>query len=349
MVRASATEVASARLNKVLFALDFVLRLAFFAVAPPVIVLLTALFPMGGAIVNVGLGIVFFLFAEALRERAHQKGLLASFVRSQLRFDEYYRTHPPKPFLFYVFYPLLFPYWLIVSHARREFWLFKGYTIVSLVILLVTTGVQYVRYWPPELGLAAFAPVLGITLALEALVVLSLLMPISTTVIKYHLGGQRALLYVLLFVATASTGYEIAKLSSKRDPIVSVATRMRVQQRTDVAKDRAKKAQRAALATALPLVLAGRSRIVEGDGKVEGEPLDRAHEALHAFYKEDEAFAFDLWAAPRKSPQVLVLYVESYRGKPAVWLAVDAKGHEIRDPKKLPRGALDQMKQAAEN
>jgi hypothetical protein len=335
--------------KKVLFALDFVLRLAFFAVAPPLIVLLTALFPMGGAIVNVGLALVFFLFAEALRERAPKKGPLAAFVRSQLRFDEYYRTHPPKPFLFYVFYPLLFPYWLIVAKARREFWLYKGYTIPSVLILLVTTLIQYIRFWPPDLGLASFAPVLGITLGLEALVVLSLLMPISTTVIRYHLGGHRALLYVLLFVATASTGYEIAKLASKRDPIVSIATRFRVQQRTDIAKDKAKKAQRTALTTALPLVLAGRSRIVEGDGKVEGEPLERAHEALRAFYKEDEAFAFDLWAAPRKSPQVLVLYVESYRGKPAVWLAMDAKGHEIRDPKKLPKGAMDQMKRAAEN
>ncbi len=336
-------------MKKILFALDFLLRLAFFAVAPPLIVLLTVLFPMGGAIVNVGLALVFFLFAEALRRRAPKTGILASFVRLQLRFDDYYREHPPKPFLFYVFYPLLFPYWLIVAKARREFWLFKGYTIVSMAILLVTTVVQYIRFWPPELGLASFAPVLGITLGLEALVVLSLLMPISTTVIKYHLGGHRALLFVLLFVSTASTAFEIAKLANRRDPIVSVATRFRVQQRTDIAKDKAKKTQRTALATALPLVLAGKSKIVEGDGKVEGEPLDRAHEALHVFYKEDEAFAFDLWAAPRKSPQVLVLYVESYRGKPAVWLAVDAKGHEIRDPKKLPKGALDQMKHAADN
>ena len=336
-------------MKKVLFALDFLLRLAFFAVAPPLIVLLTALFPVGGAIVNVGLALVFFLFAEALRARAPKTGLLAAFVRAQLRFDDYYRQHPPKPFIFYVCYPLLFPYWLIVSQARREFWLFKGYTLLSVAILLVTTGISYFRFWPPDLGLQSFAPVFGLTLLLEALVVLALLMPITTTVISYHLGKRRVLLFILLFVGMGSTGYEIAKLSLKRDPIVSVATRFRVQQRTDIAKDRAKKAQRTALTTALPLVLAGKSKIVEGDGKVEGEPLDRAHEALNAFYKEDEAFAFDLWAAPRKSPQVLVLYVESYRGRPAIWLAVDAKGHEIRDPRKLPKGALDQMKHAAEN
>jgi hypothetical protein len=335
--------------KKVLFALDFVLRLAFFAVAPPLIVLLTALFPMGGAIINIALGLFFFLFAEALREHASKTGLLAGFVRAQLRFDEYYREHPPKPFLFYVFYPLLFPYWLIVKKARREFWMFKGYTLLSVAILVITTAIQYVRYWPPDLGLQSFAPIFGLTLLLEALVVLALLMPISTTVITYHLGKRRALLFVLLFVGMASTGYEIAKLALKRDPIVSVATRFRVQQRTDTAKDKAKKAQRAALLTALPLVLAGKSKIIEGDGKVEGEPLDRAHDALLAFYKEDEAFAFDLWAAPRKSPQVLVLYVESYRGRPAVWLAVDAKGKEIRDQRRLPRGALDQMKHAADN
>ena len=304
---------------------------------------------MGGAIVNVGLALAFFLFAEALRARAPKTGIFATFVRGQLRFDDYYRENPPKPFLFYVFYPLLFPYWLIVGKARREFILFKGYTILSFAILIVTTVIQYIRFWPPDLGLKSFAPIFALTLGLETLVVLALLMPITTTVIGYHLQKRRALLFVLLAVGVTSTGVEIARLVRKRDPIVSMSTRFRLQSRTDTSKSKAQKAQHAALATALPLVMAGRSKIVEGDGKVEGEPLDRAHDALHAFYKDDEAFAFDLWASPRKNPQALVLYVESYRGRPAIWMAVDAKGREIRDMRKLPRGALDSMKHAADN
>jgi hypothetical protein len=332
-----------------LVVLDFILRLVFFAVAPPLIVFLTAIFPVGGAIVNIGLALAFFLFAEALRARAQKTGILATFIQNQLRFDEYYRQHPPKPFLYYVFYPLLFPYWLIVASARREFWLFKGYTLLSVGVLLASTIVQYIRFWPPELGAREFAPIVGISLVLEALVVLALLMPLATTVITYHLNKRRALLFVLLGVGIMSTAFEVTRLMLKRDPIVSIATRVRLQRRTEAAKDKARKAQHAALAAAMPLVVAGKSKIVEGDGKVEGEPLDRAHEALRVFYKEDEAFAFDLWASPRKKPTVLVLYFESYRGKPAVWLAIDAKGQEIRDPKKLPKGALDSMKRATDD
>ena len=329
-------------------ALDFTLRLAFFAVAPPLIVLLTALFPMGGAIVNVGLALVFFLFAEAVRGRASRGGRFSAFLQLQLRFDAYYRETPPKPFVYYLFYPFLFPYWLSVKAARREFWMFKGYTLLSIAVLLVTTTVQYVRYWPPELGLRDYAPIVGVTLLLEAFVVLSLLMPISTTVITYHIQKRRILLLALLVVGVGSTSWEIVKLVVRRDPIVSVATRYRLQRRTDLAKDKAKKAQHAALVAALPLVVAGKSKLVEGDGKVEGEPLDRAHDALHAFYKSDEAFAFDLWASPRKNPSILVLYVESYRGRPAIWLAVDAKGHDVREVKKLPKGALESMKRASD-
>ena len=89
---------------------DFALRLAFFAVAPRVIVVAAALFPVTGALVTIGLALVVFLGGEALRALCTRWPMLARLLRGQLAFEAYYRDHPPRAFLYYVFYPLFFPY-----------------------------------------------------------------------------------------------------------------------------------------------------------------------------------------------------------------------------------------------
>ena len=90
-----------------------------------------------------------------------------------------------------------------------------------------------------------------------------------------------------------------------------------------------------------------KTRHVEADGKVVGKPLDDARAALEKFYKHDEAFAFDLWASPRNHPSVLVLYAQSRRKRPALWVALK-DGAELRDPKLLPKGAFVAMRVAAD-
>lgn len=87
---------------------------------------------------------------------------------------------------------------------------------------------------------------------------------------------------------------------------------------------------------------------IEGDGKVEGEPLDAAREALERFYKPDESFAFDLWASPRKKPELLVIYFEARRRRAPIWAARRRDGTEITDPKELPKGAFAAMRHATE-
>jgi len=87
---------------------------------------------------------------------------------------------------------------------------------------------------------------------------------------------------------------------------------------------------------------------LEGDGKVEGQPLAAARAVLEPFYKHDEAYAFDLWAAPRKHPRILVLYFEARRRKPPIWVAIGGDGSEIRDRAGLPAGALHEMRKAAD-
>lgn len=131
--------------------LDFLMRLAFFATAPFALVGVASVFPVTGALVQIGVGLLAFFAGEALRRVASRSRLLGFALSSQLAFEAHYRAHRPRPFLYYVFYPRLFPYWLTVASARREFLLFKGYTLLSFALLLVSLGAQYLQSFPPDL------------------------------------------------------------------------------------------------------------------------------------------------------------------------------------------------------
>jgi hypothetical protein len=173
-------------------------------------------------------------------------------------------------------------------------------------------------------------------------------MPIATTIISLHQSFRRKRLLALLLVALTSTAWALARVLHRRDPIVSYATRERVLLRTKSDPRIARAAQLDALRAgwrhwrALP-------EAVEGDGKVQGEVLDAAHEALEKFYKHDEAFAFDLWASPERDPQMLVLYFEARRKRAPIWLGLTKSDDEVRDPDKLPRGAFSAMLRATRN
>jgi hypothetical protein len=327
---------------------DFFLRLAFFALAPLGIVRAASLFPMTGALFNVGLALLVFLARETVQVRITQWPWLRWIIGRELQLEAHYRAFPPRPFLYYVFYPLLFPYWLVHAGARREFLLFKGYTLTSILVLLASVIVQYFVYWQPELGLRAYLPVVAITLGIELVFVLALLMPIATTIIALHQSLRRGRLLVLLVVGLLSTSWSLMRVLHRRDPIVSYATRERVLLRT-------KSNPRIARGAELDALRAGWRHwralpdAVEGDGKVEGEVLDAAHEALEKFYKHDEAFAFDLWASPQREPQMLVLYFEARRQRAPIWLGLTRAGEEVREPDKLPKGAFLAMLRATKN
>jgi hypothetical protein len=324
---------------------DFVVRLAFFALAPRIIVVAAALFPVTGALVTIGLALAVFMGGEALRGFLTRSAFVARLLKEQLAFEAYYRAHPPRPFLYYVFYPLLFPYWLWVRSARAEFWLYKGYTLVTAAVLLAGAVWQYFTLWRPELDFASFLRILGLQLGVETLLVAMLLMPLATSVV--HLHGQRARLRLatLLLMALASSATAVYSLARRRDPLVSFATRERVGLRTRADAE----ASHAALLKALRAawkVLPQERDDVEQDGKVGGEVLAAAHRELASFYKPDEAFAFDLWLSRTKRHKLLVVYFEARRGRPPIFLALDRNGCETSDPSELPDGALLAMKQA---
>ena len=324
---------------------DFVARLAFFATAPFALVLIAALFPVTGALVQVGLALAVFFAGAAARGWAKKSKLARLLLGNMLRFEDYYRTHRPRPFLYYVLYPLLFPYWLFVRDARREFLLFKGYTLVSFTLLVVSLARDYRTSCPPELDVRAFLPIAGGTLLAEAVVVLSLLMPIATSVVHFHAAHAPKRLATLLLVGAVSVGVAVYRLERPRDPVVSYATRMRLRLREaakpKLARDYATRALRAAW-----LALPQNRRDVDSDGKVLGAPLEAAHTALAGFYKHDEAEAFDLWYQRSKKGAVLVVYFEARDKRPPIWLAMDGALSATHDPVKLPQGAFRAMKLA---
>ena len=325
---------------------DFVTRLAFFAVAPRLVVLMAALYPVSGAVIQIGLALVVFVAAEAARQLAERSKLAKMVLSSQLAFEAYYREHPPRPFLYYVFYPLLAPYWLTQREARREFLLFKGYTLGSFAILVVSLGVQYVRFFPPELTLHDFLPIAAKTFAVETVVVLLFLMPIFTSVVHYHSNHAPRRLAAILIAGVLSSGFAIERLERARNPVVSLATRDRVRLRTKANGRSAQKVQSSALAAAWKALPKERDD-VNSDGKVELLPLDAARTALLGFYKSDETFAFNLWREKKGKAQTLVLYFEARQKNPPIWLAIDDKG-VFHDSKRLPRGAFPAMRTAAD-
>jgi hypothetical protein len=325
---------------------DFVSRVAYFALAPYGIVFCAALFPVAGALISVAVALGVFVAGETVRRWADASWLVRQALGRELSFEAFYRARPPRTFAYYVFYPLLFPYWLINRDARREFWLFKGYTAFSAVILLATVAYQYFAYWQPGLTALDYLPIVGLTLGIETLLVLAFLMPLATTVVHFHQSGRRRRLLALLLIGLASSGAALYRIGHRRDPFVSYATRTRVRLRTQRAPKAAHDAQLTAARAAMA-ALAAQPRAVEGDGKVEGAPLEKARQSLQRFYKPDEAYAFDLWASPRKDPKLMVLYFEARSGHAALWVAVRRQGAELTDPKQLPTGAFAAMRRAA--
>jgi hypothetical protein len=326
---------------------DFLARAVFFAAAPWLIVPMMAFFPVYGALYGVFAMLVVFAFGEAVSSRARGSLVLRWVLRRELRAQAFYAEHNPKPFAYYVFYPLLFPYWLTNRQARQEFWLFKGYTLVSFGVMLASTYHQYRTNWQPVLTLDDYLPIIGLTLGVETVLVLSLLMPMATTIITLEKGRKRWRLAVLLLLSAVSTTVLLVGISRKRDPIVSFATRERVRLRTRRDIKRSHEVRLEAARAAMRNLLIDQSQF-EGDGKVLGEPLETTRVALEHFYKRDETFVFDLWASPRKKPRVLVLYVEKTKRGAPLWTAVNWKGEEIKEPDKLPKGAFRAMRLAAD-
>lgn len=329
-------------------AAEYALRLVFFAAVPFGIVILASLVPMTAALVNIVLALGAFFFGEVLRRHAQRRGWLGKILRRQLAFEEYYRERPPKPFAYYVFYPLLFPYWLAVPEARREFWLFKGYTVVTFALAAVSGVYRYFAIYQPEIGFKFFLFTFGIGLAIEALAVITFLMPIATTVVALHKKAQHGRLVVLLVVALVSAAGAVTVLARRHRTFPSLETRERVNKRTRARLKQAEATADDALRAAWKARrVSGYER--ESDGTMDGAPLVVARAHLERFYRPDEAAAFELWTTAKndKSP-IMVLYAEGPRHGTPVFRAMRADGSVVTRTKELPKAALKVMRTVGE-
>ena len=318
--------------------LEFALRVAFFAAAPVVLLGLAMLVPMTAALVNMVLALSAFFFAEVLRGWVEKKGWVGRLLRRQLAFEAYYREQPPKPFVYYVFYPLLFPYWLVQREARREFWLFKGYTLLTFGLVLVAGIYRLFFVYRPELGVRDFVGPFFLGLLIETFAVMMLIMPITTSVVALHIRKQDKRLVALIVVGLLSSGVTAWGLAHRHRTTPSLEARNRVEQRTKARPTYAEHAMVTGLLAAWARKDEGTR--AKGEGILEGPPLDAARGALGEFYRADEAASFDLWASGKKDAPMLVLFAEgrSKKSKP-VFLGMKPDGTVVRKGAELPPGA----------
>jgi hypothetical protein len=332
----------------VLGVLEYVLRLAFFATVPWLIVVIAELVPMTAALVNMVLALFAFFFGEIVRRKIENSSLLGRLLKRQLAFEAYYKEHPPKPFVYYLFYPLLFPYWLAVREARREFWLFKGYTLMTISFILLGGVYRLFFVYQPELGPKNFLWPFAIGLVVETFAVIMLLMPMTTSVVALHRTGQRVRLIALLAVGLVSAGASLAKISARHRTFPSVETRYRVAQRTQARPAIAKIAMKKALEAAWAKRRAG-SWGREDDGTLEGPALDAARATLRDFYREDEAAAFEMWTTAKKErPGLILLYAEGNRRGHPVFMAMRFDGTIVDQVKDIPKPARKMMRTVGE-
>jgi hypothetical protein len=331
--------------------LEYILRLAFFAAAPFGIVLLTLLVPMAAALVNMLLALAAFFFGELLIGAAAKRPWLKKVLGRQLAFEEYYRNHPPRPFLYYVFYPLFLPYWLFQREARREFLLFKGYTILTAGLASAAGVYRYFFVYQPELGAKHFFAAFSIGLLIESFAVMVLIMPMTTSVVALHRKKQHWRLVALLAVGLVSASLAGTAMAMRHRTFPSLETRQRVTLRTAAKKPQSKEAMRRALQKAWAIRKTGHKDAWEreDDGTVLGAPLDGARIVLESYYRPDEASAFELWTtSKREKPPLMVIFAEGRKHGAPVWLAMRSDGTVVDNIANVPKTARKAMRNAGD-
>ncbi len=324
---------------------DFLARLGYFLIMPLALYAVSLVVPLLGALINLGLALAFFAIGPLLETLLAKHPWLRRPLKRFRRFDTFYREHPPRMFIYYLFYPLLFPYWLIVRRARQEFLLYRGLSAVALVVMIGIGTYQYLTKWHPDIGLGVFAVLFGFVFLFQGVIVLATIPPLATTVISYHMAGKTKRLLVLLLASVLSTSLAIYLHSKKRHDTLPVMTMARLKARTFSDPPRANKTWSDALMAAVNTrefdPTADGITDVKGGMEVIGPPLDNARAVLESFYQDDEAGGFDLVVVYSKTHgPIAVLYVPDNNRRP-LFLAMDRHHSTTTDESRLPPGTLD--------
>lgn len=312
--------------------LDFLLRVAFFLAVPRAIAILAGIFPIYGIVINVGVALVVFYVAHRVRAIP----ILSRVLGRALRFEAYYREHAPKPFLYYVFFPFLFPYWLSVRSARQEVNVYRPFSGVPAVVLVGLNAWQYFARYRPEIPFKLFALAAGIKLLVELVVVMCFLMPVATSVITYEQQKKPWHLRALFGAFVVSLALTIGWHFAYPRLVAPLEVQQRALWRTEYAGRRAHDALLAASKLALDDVVED-GRIPEElvDEWIEGEVLEETQERLEAFYRPDEASGFKLtvirYGGKLQYRALLLFQARSGPSLPRVWIAINRFGRQLAD------------------
>lgn len=317
-------------------ALSFLLRLVYFTVAPFVLVVSAVVLPMTGVLINIALVLLGFMLFEVIRPLAARSSLARSLLRRQLAFESYYREHPPRPFIYYVFAPVLLPFWVISRRARRELSLYRGITGVGLVGIVVAGLADYAQNWWPEIGLGKFLADAIALLLIQLVLLLGFVIPLAVTLVTYRTAGRRRALWTLLGAAALFFALGLVGVKRIRGHLIPAEVSMRAEARGEALPDAAAAAHDAALQAMRTELRAGTLSFDE-DGWIEGPSLERAQAELARFYRRDEAEAFTLHVWPVQAPTHVLLQLWRRYGVDPVWRATDAGGAPLRDPQQIPR------------
>ncbi len=320
--------------------IGFVVRLLYFLVAPFMVVAFAAVVPMTGVLINFVLLLASFIGIEALRRSAQRHRIVERIARRQLRFEAFYREHPPRMFPYYAFYPLLFPYWLANRIARQEFGLYRGFTALGVILLVVFGAVDYQLNWAPELPVREFLKAWFATFLFQIVVMVAFLIPLSVTIVSYQLAGRARNVRIMLGAAAVSIAFALLGMSQNAGTLNPAPTVARVRLRSEAVPERAVAVHTAALTSVWQDIRDNRHELIQG-GWLTGAALGRARAELAAFYRPDESNTFQVRVWPVEQPTHVLLQCHQPSDRPPVWLAMTADGTTFHDAAAIPAGHLD--------
>lgn len=286
--------------------------------APAMMVALGHLVPIGGIVISTGIATgIALVGSEAYVRRVQGIKLIGKPLAKLGRLGEYYREHPPKPLLYYVFYPLLFPYWLIKREARQELLAYKRVGALAVVITVATGIYDYFHNWDPipakYFFKAAFASsVLGL------LITMIFVMPIVTTLLGYQKRNHMKSIAALIVLGVSLGG--IMSVGMRRVAAVPFQTQARLKARIKWQPEPARNVMRAAIDRALT-------------ARDDKEAVRVSREVLETYFRADEARAFGLFHGDG-----VVLLVAKTKNHEYAW-AARSKAGWLTSAAELPEAA----------
>ena len=311
--------------------IDLVLRFAYVTLIPILLVPFAGIFPLTGVLVTSTLATVVAV-AGGERWRARVGGLrvIGRPLANLASLGDFYREHPPKPLVYYVFYPVLIPYWLIAPVARREFLLYRKLNAIAVVILVALAAHDYLVNYRPEIPFSFFIAEWIAMFLLQLVVTFVMVTPIVTTIVTLqHRGKRRTLVALGVCLALfAGLGVAIAHRMRGHDARLTARIHARVKAASRAFHDcrvehpdskHCGESDGALMAVAHGLDAAWKRLGTSPTTADIDAALDVAHADLEAYFKPDEANAFEMFF----DGNVLILYVDFGRRERTLWAGRD--------------------------